>query len=415
MGKKTFLTIFVFLLFSTNAFAVGHQELFDKYFKLDRNDQGELIKIKANFINSKFSLGPFIRQLIEDLKSEKRKMSQKGDYKGQVRDTLFSENMQMGLISENNKKTRDIEEKLNDAYKALDEVDKIDVDKFFKQSKLKEKVKEFENKFSEYLRVLDITTIANLENSKYFYQTAVNYQALTWGLKYARKKWANIPVLNVVSFILKNVESMFKSQRNYNQNLLMHLVQTYPAEDFKLTAQEVDIILSSIYESKLTWISFNESKVIQRNWDTYGINKFYRELRLANTGLRNVRGNYDEIGDRINFAFQNATINGEKVLINLFDREHMFSSMPAVAYYYDKPKKILRKRQLIQAIQVGVSLLPLRKFFKTNIDNFFTSMYQSQALREGAIYAYLEIADLPKLKKSIIKQSRNPFLIYIKE
>ncbi len=419
-----FCSVFILSLLSFSLFAAPTG--FNRHFQLIRDQDGKLQSVIGKSVSASFSIRPLIEQLKEDLKAEQSDMARKGNYQKEVNDLLFSDstlggaedlfalhNVKKNNYVEETRESREVRERRENAFDALEIIRDLDIEAFFAQPELKKLVDMYEIEVNKHFRVLNVNMLANVVDSQYFYRTTVNYQILMRVLNYARKQWSNIPVLNVATMILEKMETMFTQQRFFYQNMLLHYIENYSPEELGLSAKEEDRIISSIYESRITWLSYFESKAVQRDWDGYGVQRFYREIRGANSSFRGVRGAYSEVGERINFAFQEATFEEQDLVINLFDKAHMFSKMPSVAFDKSNPKKVLRKRQLIQVVQVGARLLPIPKFLQSTIDSFFSSMYLNQSIREGALMAYFEEKGDERAQKILGRQVRNPF-IFIK-
>lgn len=384
------------------------RDLFQKRFTLVRNENGELEKIVDKTLITDFSIRPIIDFIANELIAEQKKMRTQKNYKAKMK-SVFGDELKVA----EEETSEDIQERrLDDIFESLDEVSKLDIQKIFNNKEFKEVISYYEQELTKNFRILDLNTMSNLTDPTYFYYMTVNYTILTWALDFARDRLSSVPLLNVAAYVLKRVDNLFRERRVLHQNMLMHYFENFKAENFGMTDKEVDRAFSSIYESRIAWFGYFESLSAQDNWDRYGIDKFFVLLRSANTNLREVSSNYDSLGSRINFAFQDVVYNGENVIINLFDKDHMFSKMPSIAYSYDDPNKIKNKRMIIQLIQLGLSFTTLPDSIKSGADSFFNSMYVSQKLTEGSLLAHLEIVGNENLRKEIFKNQMNPFENY---
>ena len=189
----------------------------------------------------------------------------------------------------------------------------------------------------------------------------------------------------------------------------MHYLENFPAEDLGLSHDEANLVWSSVYESRIPWYAFWESKAAVNSWNKYGTGKFYQSIRTANGRLRTNQRSFDSVGKRLNYAFMEAEYKGEEVIINLYDSQDMFNSFPAVAHYINNPKKIARKRLILQLAQLGMSFLSIPDFIKSIAGNYMKSHYQKQKLTEGALYGYFETINNLEGKEMIKAQYLNPF------
>ena len=126
--------------------------------------------------------------------------------------------------------------------------------------------------------------------------------------------------------------------------------------------------------------------------------------------LKNWRGNYVEVGDRINFAFNRAVDRkNNPIIINLFDTENSLSSKPAVAYYMNQPQRVLRMRFVYTIAELGLSFVPIPQFIKDLGSSFLKSQYTSHRITEGALYAHFETEGNREMMNQIMAQNLNPF------
>jgi hypothetical protein len=220
---------------------------------------------------------------------------------------------------------------------------------------------------------------------------------------------SNIPMLNTVSYVIVQVEKLITQRRQFHQNMLLHYLENFKEEELGLTHDEVNMIWSSIYESRIPWFAFWESSAAKNNWAKYGVNNFYLNYRAGTTNLANASKLYTEVSDRMNFSFQKVTYNNEKVIVNLFDKESMLQNRPAVAYNFDRPTQVARKRVVLQLAELGLSFVPMSAIFKDNIDSFIKSFYEQQKITEGALYGYFESNGDSAGQEKITAQYLNPF------
>ena len=80
-----------------------------------------------------------------------------------------------------------------------------------------------------------------------------------------------------------------------------------------------------------------------------------------------------------------------------------------VAFYYDNPQKILRKRLILTLAELGLSFLSLPQMIKDISESFIKSNYYNQKITEGSLYAYFEIQENREMRMRILAQGLNPF------
>jgi hypothetical protein len=188
-------------------------------------------------------------------------------------------------------------------------------------------------------------------------------------------------MLNTISYVIVQVEKLIVERREFHQNMLLHYLENFKEEELGLTHDEVNLIWSSIYESRMPWYAFWESNAAKANWEKFGVDGFYLRYRAGTTSLKNAQSIYSEVNERMNFAFQKVTFNNEKVVVNLFDKEGMFQNRPAVAFNYDRPTQVVRKRINLNLAQLGLSFVPLSSMIKDNVSMFIKSFYEQQKYR----------------------------------
>ena len=397
-----YLIIISLLLSFSNAFA-GVPDTFNERFNFIKKD-GKLIEIRDRSMGFGFSIAPYIKYIKENLKTEQALMQSKSDYYGDLEELLNEDAFALDEKSNQNVKI------VMDSLKALET---LDVDGIFGNPKFRNFIKKFENKLKFELSKLNPSVLAHTQDTTFFYKRKVTYQVVTWGLGLAKKIFSSVPILNTASYVLVKVEKLIREKRLFHQNLLMHYMENHESE-LGLSKEDVDLAYSSIYESRIPWYAFWESTAAKENWKRYGINKFFTNVRLANSTLRAHRDRYTTRGKRMNFAFQAVKEGEDNVIINLFDRQSIFNSRPAIAFYIDNPKKMVRKRIIMQLAGLGISFLPIPNFIKNIGDKYIKSTYEKQKLTEGAFYGYFEATSNFLRMDEVLMQYQNPFDINIR-
>jgi hypothetical protein len=390
------------LVFSLSSFSQS-LDGYNKRFKLKRNDQGELVAVKMNLLQ-KFSLRPFLKQIKDDIKAEIERMKNKS-HQAELENfinELSDDEAIKGQGTNNPVIVRD----------AINNLVNVDVDNSFSKVESSEVIKSFKFEFKKALRMLDLSIVAEPTDARFFYRKNVTYEVVKRAIEFAKKRFDSIPLLNLASYIIVKVHDLVLEQRTFHQNMLLHYLENFSANELGMSEKEYDHIMSSIYESRIAPINYMESKKAVETWDSYGVNIFFTGIRAANTRLRRASYMFDKLGARINYSFANVKIEGKKAIINTVDSKHMFSSKMPVAYYYEQPNKIKRFRSLLTLAGVGVGFLPIPGWIKANVESFIESFYVKQRLNEGALLGFFESNINSQMAEAIKAQNRNPYILF---
>ncbi len=398
----------VLLLSTTTAFAKS-AEAFNKRFQVIRSDDGKLVGIRDRTLPVKFSVAPYIAMIKSQLVQEQSLLKANlasGEYESQVRAVLDEDRE---LLLSQGYTQQDYDRYVQTVVDSLKQLAVVNVENVFTNPAFNEVVSKYEGKLTDAILLLDPTIMANVQDPTFFYKRNVTYKAVSWALDFARKRLSQIPILNTVCYIVVQVEKLITERRNFHQNMLLHYLENFDEKELGLTHDEVNMIWSSIYESRIPWYAFWESSSAKGNWMKYGVDNFYGNFRAATARLQKAGSIYTEVNDRMNFAFQRVTYNNEKVVVNLFDNESMFQARPAVAFNYDRPTQIARKRVMLTLAQLGLSFVPLNASIKDTAGNFIKSYYAKQKITEGALYGYFESMGEESGLRQVKVQYMNPF------
>lgn len=403
------LAILTCLMFSFEALA-SNVESFHKRFQIIRAKDGKLVGIRDRSLPVSFSVRPYVEMVKSHLLEEQSLIATDslapGIYDESVRE-LLSEEEESFLA--NGGTPTEFNQRVNEIITSLKELAALKTEQIFQNKEFNNVLGQYEVKMQNALLLLDPSMLANVQDSTFFYKKNTSYQAVSFGLSLAKKMLSEVPLLNTASYVVVEVEKMITERRNFHQNMLLHYLESYKEADLGLTPAEVNMIWSSIYESRIPWFAFWESKAAAANWEKYGVSNFYTNYRLGSSKLRANEINYTNIGERLNFAFQVVEYKNEKVVINLFNNEHRFSKLPAVAYNYNRPKDVTRKRIMLNMAQLGLSFVTLPSIVKDQVDGFIKSFYVGQKITEGALYGYFESQKDAKGMQVLQKQYLNPF------
>ena len=397
------------LLISTNTAFAKSADAFNKRFQVIRSDDGKLVGIRDRTLPVKFSVAPYIAMIKSQLVQEQsllRANLASGEYESQVRSVLDEDRE---LLLSQGYTEQDYDRYVQTVIDSLKKLAVVNVENVFTNPAFNEVVSKYEGKLTDAILLLDPTIMANVQDPTFFYKRNVTYKAVSWALDFARKRLSQIPILNTVSYIVVQVEKLITERRNFHQNMLLHYLESFKEEDLGLTHDEVNMIWSSVYESRIPWFAFWESSSAKGNWMKYGVDNFYGNFRAATGRLTKAGALYTQIDERMNFAFQKVSYKNEKVVVNLFDNESMFQSRPAIAYNYDRPTQIARKRIMLNLAQLGLSFVPLNATIKDTAGNFIKSFYAKQKITEGALYGYFESMGDQAGLAQVKVQYMNPF------
>ena len=123
-----------------------------------------------------------------------------------------------------------IEEDSRQTRRTLRNLPTIDVEKSFTLAQSKGVLAAFEKDFRDIFFKFDLAMVAAVDDPKYFYRRNVTYEVVRRALDFAKKRFDNIPILNLVTFIIVQVHDMIIEQRTFHQNMLLHYLQNHEGE-----------------------------------------------------------------------------------------------------------------------------------------------------------------------------------------
>ncbi len=407
---RHFILSLALLVMSFTAFAENLQG-FDTRFGLVKNEEGKVIAIKLKKAVTHFTIRPFIEQIKSELINEQNSFAAKSlaEKEEQIDDMLFS----MGLNPyDKNSKGEDEARRIKES---LLNLPAIDVEAAFNQVDAKDFWAEFERKLKEAMMYIDPTILTYHTDARFFYKKNVTYAVVTWALEQAQKRFANIPVLNIASFVIVRVHDMMLEQRLFHHNMLLHYFETVPENSLGMTKEEVDMAVSSIYEYRISAQNFGESNRAARDWLNYGQNLFYGQVRAGNGRVRNwadpiLGGRFTNI-KKIDFAFAEVSEKEVRKIYHLHVNAHQFSQKPALAYDYSQPNRIKRNRALLNLAGVGLGFLPINGSIKNMVHTFIKSLYVEQVRMEGALVGYFDMNGNEAMMKKIYGQRSNFYIV----
>ena len=377
---------------------------FHRRFELVRRD-GKLIKVVDRSLNPKFRMIPYLRFVKGALLEEKRLMSEKSDYSTRILD-LFADDLALEEGPKGVAEDWDGGRAILDSLYGLFE---LDVEEVFSNPRFRELMSRFEERMARIFERVDPRILAYTGKSDFFYKREMVRAAVSWGLALAESMFSHAPVLNTAVYILARAEELVRRSREFHQNIFLHYVEKVDSKGLGMTDGEVDLVLSSIYESRIPLTGIGELRKARKNWPEYGIRRFHAETRMANRVLIQHKHRYQDIGRRVNRPFQRVRFDGRDLIVNLYHRGSIFNSRPSVAFDLENPKRIARKRIVIQLAELGLSFIPAPSWGKRMVGSYLKSHYKSQRITEGALYGHFESMRDKAGTQAVKLQYWNPF------
>jgi hypothetical protein len=406
------------LIFSVSAFP---QDLalkgFRKRFTLVKDESGKVSYIKLNKAVTNFTIMPFIEQIKKDLTREQGEFFALGDVEKERQVNKFMNDIGYGDLAEKSLFGYEEAQAVRDSLLAIKYSD-IDgaFSSIFREGDF---WKEFQRKLQEAFMFIDPTVLANLNDARFFYKRAVTYEVIKWALQEAQKRFSDVPVLNIASFIIVRVHDMMLEQRHFHHNMLLHYFEVIPETKLGMTKEEVDRSVSSIYEYRIEYQNILESNRAAANWQSYGFDNFYRMVRAGNSRVRGwqVGWTLNQFTNvkKINFGFAQVTerVKGKDVerIYHLHVNAHQYSRRPALAYDFSQPSLVKRNRTLFNLAGVALGFLKIPGQLKGAADNFLKSLYVQQVRMEGALVGHFESQGNQEMISRIYAQRANFYIV----
>lgn len=404
------ITLSIGLMLSLSAFA---QDLalqgFNERFSLVKNEENKIVSIKLKKVVSKFTVKPFIEQIKNDLLAEQQSFNTLASHEKEAQiDEML---MDMGFDpyeKAGNSEAKKIKESLMN-------IPNINIELAFNELNKGDFWNEFQAKLQEAFLFIDPTILANLEDPRFFYKRNVTYKVVVWALDQAKKRFSNVPVLNIASFVIVRVHDMMLEQRYFHHNMLLHYFETIPETELGMTKEEVDRAVSSIYEYRIQAANVLESNRAARDWQNYGMNTFYTYVRMGNARMREWQAPLSGLSftdiKKLNFAFASVTQDGARKIYHLHVKSHMLTTKPALAFDYSSPSRVKRNRALLNLAGVGMGFIQMPGWLRGNIDNFIKSFYVEQVRMEGALVGYFESTGDTAMINRIYNQRANFYIV----
>lgn len=405
------ITLSLGLLVSLGAFA---QDLsikgFNERFNLVKSAEGKVKVIKLKKAVTKFTIKPFIEQIKSDLEAEQNSFAALSahDKETEIDGMLMDMGLDPYTKNSGSEEARKIKE-------ALLNIPNINIEANFRKVMQGDFWAEFQRRLQEALLFVDPTVVANLDDARFFYKRNVTYKVVEWALREAQKRFADVPVLNIATFVIVRVHDMMLEQRLFHHNMLLHYFETIPETELGMTKEEVDRAVSSIYEYKIDAMNIFESNRAARDWLNYGMNNFYMTVRSGNARMRDWQSPMSRVRfsdvKKLNFAFASVTHEGARKIYHLHHTGHQFTRNPALAYDYSNPKRVKRNRALLNLAGVAIGFINIPGWIKGSIETFIKSFYVEQVRTEGALVGYFESTGDTAMIEKVYAQRANFYIL----
>lgn len=397
-------------LFVVSAFAQDRSVAgFNDRFNLVKGADGKIDHIKLKRATRFFTLRPFIEQLKQDILGEQQALTKMSE--ADIDDMLIDNGLNPYAFGEEGQQEAQ-------AFKdSILNLKNIDVEAAFTEMNAQSDFwAEFQSRLNEAALFLDPTVVANLNDSRFFYKKAVTHKVVVWALEQAQKRFSNIPVLGMVSFVIVRVHDMMLEQRHFAHNMLLHYFETVGEGKLGMSKEEVDRATSSIYEYRIEATNIFESNNAARDWLNYGMNKFYVNVRSGNVTVRDWNSGLTSMNfkavKKLNFAFASVEQEGVRKIYHLNHKAHQFSMKPSLAYNYAKPKQVKQLRALLNIGGTVIGFVPqIPAWLKSAATNFMHSFYVQQVRTEGALVGYFESTGDSKMMKEVYSQRSNLYIV----
>jgi hypothetical protein len=254
--------------------------------------------------------------------------------------------------------------------------------------------------------IMALNVLAVPGNPKYFQDHSLLNNAIQQAIDLA----GNAPDVKAVEFLINEVVNLVTFKQSFYQNALLAYMQNFEASDLGLSADEVSLIRSSIYDSRLSWDDIFGQSDAQGNWSTFGNNKFASSVSDDQDRLNQYAGDYSQVGSSYCFAFAPASKGGVTYILNTRDHQNEISDDLSIAFDSSHPTQIQNQRMELELVELASTLLPAPGFVIDQLDDLISSYFKPQSQTEGALYAYLSSQGMDTEAQTILAQTNNPFL-----
>jgi|GEM_PF-5869727 len=430
MKKRIF---FLAVLFTSS---VLHAGSFSDRFIIERDDSGKLLSLKSKGIATKFNILKYVSQLeaeLLELQDYLFKPAQIYQVAGLI--SSVSINRSHELINrfvdeteigrnENSSDPRNTFASSvaadHDPYdyqyymnKALSKLKYVNLERSFSQLEKHGVINVMNSKVSEYMRYLSLSIVANPTDSQFFYKRKVAAKVVSSVMKFAKKQFFSSSLLDLAFLVISDVNKRIIEQRIIAQNTLIYYL-AHQENKTNLKPEEVDMVMSSIHESRIGIFSFAQSKKMGEKWRDYGWDSYDRFRRSAKSRVEKSEGiTYTGSKKLVSVFYDAQLLDGQKVILNAGVQKHSFSGAPSISYYYDAPKKVKNRRAMLQLAQVGLGFMSfVPSSIKSYINDFASSWYREQSYVDSMLVAHFQTTKEDKKLDDIKLTISNPFFVY---
>ncbi|MAE72677.1 MAG: hypothetical protein CL675_01185 [Bdellovibrionaceae bacterium] len=408
MGFTRGICAFLICVVSSSALA-DTAALFNQFYYIERNNSGEAVRIR---LKEDKSTEAVTEDVLNDLASGLFALQSQ---KSSMVSSDFQSELEWDQWTEEDK----------EAYRlALGGVD---------QSVLFSNARK-DKGFMRVLRQLELNLfrlrytkdIAHVTDPLYFYEGEVERKIRKELWKLADSIFDEVPILNIVRFVISETMGMYRVRQRFFQHLLLHILEADPQGSMiGLSSVEVDQVRSSIYASRLSYDDILDMDDILDQWQSYGNEEQTEAIQQAEKRFKRYqRRFFTDVSVPYSYAFNEGQRTGRRnrlEVYNLSVKKWRYSGQPSSAYIFRKPDKIFQSRVVLRGLQLALRFvsipIPLvgsrvRRFFDKTIRSF----YAGQREVEGGLFGYFVAHCQLDKAMQVVKQNLNPVLQrYVRE
>lgn len=259
-------------------------------------------------------------------------------------------------------------------------------------------------------RIFTYNVLAKPNVANYFDDYSLTNLALQKALSAAEKALGNVPGLNIFEFLLNQTLGEIAEKRSYVQSAVLYFLEKTPATDLGLTTDEVALIKSSIYESRLSWKDILNQRDAAKHWKTYGTAIFDGQVASGVKRLKQYGPSYGQVHPSLNFAFTPAEDQNTSLILNTVTKRSKLSSDLSIAYDSSAPGHIKAVRVQLRLTQFALNFVSMPGLLRRQVNSLLNSYYAKQIDAEGSLFAALVSNGYSAEADVVLQQSLNPFL-----